>query len=61
MKLGNMFYFVLMTFDLYKIKRSLENEIKRNDVGTEKRNQPNDLPFLMIVLTCTGDRYNKAN
>ena len=36
MKLGNMFYFVLMTFDLYKIKRSLENEIKRNNVGTEK-------------------------
>ena len=28
MKLGNMFYFVLMIFDLYKIKRSLENEIK---------------------------------
>lgn len=61
MKLGNMFYFVLMTFDLYKIKRGLENEIKRNNVGIEKRNQQNDLPFLMIVLTCTEDRYSKAN
>lgn len=61
MKLGNMFYFVLMIFDLYKIKRSLENEIKRNNVGTEKRNQPKDLTLLMIVLTCTEDRYNKAN